>query len=83
MDTVAAGQPDVTPVQARSGAWTRTTACGLNSSMRAREAGALQEEQAKKRLRDLIEERLASGPGRRHTKADEKALQAIARGEID
>lgn len=51
--------------------------------MRAREAGALQEEQAKKRLRDLIEERLASGPGRRHTKADEKALQAIARGEID
>ena len=42
-----------------------------------------QEEQAKKRLRDLIEEGLASGPGRRRTKADEKELLAIARGEID
>ena len=41
-----------------------------------------QEEQAKKRLRDLIEEGLASGPGRRRTKADEKELLAIARGEI-
>jgi antitoxin ParD1/3/4 len=42
-----------------------------------------QEEQAKKRLRDLIEEGLASGPGRRRTEADEKELLAIARGEID
>ena len=42
-----------------------------------------QEEQAKKRLRDLIEEGLASGPGRRRTKVDEKELMAIARGEID
>ena len=42
-----------------------------------------QEEQARKRLRDLIEEGLASGPGRRRTKADEKELLAIARGEID
>ena len=42
-----------------------------------------QEEQAKKRLRDLIEEGLASGPGRLRTKADEKELLAIARGEID
>jgi putative addiction module CopG family antidote len=36
-----------------------------------------QEEQAKKRLRDLIEEGLASGPGRRRTKADEKELLAF------
>jgi antitoxin ParD1/3/4 len=42
-----------------------------------------QEEQAKKRLRDLIEEGLASGSGRRRTKADEKELLAIARGETD
>ena len=42
-----------------------------------------QEEQAKKRLRDLIEEGLASGPGRRRPKADKKELLAIARGEID
>lgn len=42
-----------------------------------------QEEQAKKRLRDLIEAGLASGPGRRRTKANEKELLAIARGEID
>jgi antitoxin ParD1/3/4 len=42
-----------------------------------------QEEQAKKRLRDLIEEGLTSGPGRRRTEADEKELLAIARGEID
>ena len=42
-----------------------------------------QEEQAKKRLRDLIEEGLASGPGRRRTKATEKEMLAIARGEID
>jgi antitoxin ParD1/3/4 len=36
----------------------------------------------RKRLRDLIEEGLASGPGRRRTRADEKELLAIARGEI-
>ena len=42
-----------------------------------------QEEQAKKRLRDLIEEGLASGPSRRRTEADEKELLAIARGAID
>lgn len=42
-----------------------------------------QEEQARKRLRALIEEGLASGPGRRRTKADEKKLQAIASGDID
>jgi antitoxin ParD1/3/4 len=42
-----------------------------------------QEEQAKKRLRDLIEDGLASGPGRRRTKADEKELLSMARGEID
>jgi antitoxin ParD1/3/4 len=42
-----------------------------------------QEEQAMKRLRDLIEEGLASGPGRRRSRADEKDLLAIALGEID
>jgi antitoxin ParD1/3/4 len=42
-----------------------------------------QEEQAKKRLRDLIEDGLASGPGHRRSKADEKELLAIARGQID
>jgi antitoxin ParD1/3/4 len=42
-----------------------------------------QEEQTRKRLRALIEEGLASGPGRRRTRADEKRLQAIARGEAD
>ena len=42
-----------------------------------------QEEQAKKRPRELIEEGLASGLGRRSTKADEKELLAIARGEFD
>jgi len=42
-----------------------------------------QEEQAKKRLRDLIEEGLASGPGRPRSMEDENELLAIARGEID
>jgi hypothetical protein len=42
-----------------------------------------QEEQAKKRLRDLIQQGLASGPGRPRAKADDKELLAIARGEID
>jgi len=39
--------------------------------------------QARKRLRDRIEDGLASGPGRRCTKADQKEQLAIARGEID
>jgi antitoxin ParD1/3/4 len=42
-----------------------------------------QEDQAKKRLRGLIEEGLASGPARRRTQADARELLAIARGEID
>ena len=42
-----------------------------------------QEEQAKRHLRRLIEEGLSSGAGRRRTKADERELQAIARGETD
>jgi len=42
-----------------------------------------QEEQARQRLRDLIGAGLASGPGRRRTKADEKELLAIARGATD
>ena len=42
-----------------------------------------QEEQAKKRLRELIEAGLDSGPGRPRTKADQKELLVIARGEID
>jgi antitoxin ParD1/3/4 len=42
-----------------------------------------QEEQAHRRVRDLIEEGLESGPGRRRTKADAKELLAIARGGID
>ena len=42
-----------------------------------------QEEQAKQRLRELIEEGRASGPGRARTQADDEELFAIARGEID
>ncbi len=42
-----------------------------------------QEEQAKRRLRDLIEEGLASGAGQPRTKTDDRELLAIARGEID
>ena len=42
-----------------------------------------QDEQAKKRLRDLIEEGLASGPGRARSRTDDKELLAIARGQID
>ena len=42
-----------------------------------------QEEEAKKRLRNLIEEGLASGPARPLTQADEDELLAIACGEID
>lgn len=42
-----------------------------------------QAEESKARLRALIEEGLASGPGRMLTQADEDELFAIARGEID
>ena len=42
-----------------------------------------QQEQAKQRLRDLIEEGLASGAGSPRSKADRKQLLSIARGEID
>jgi antitoxin ParD1/3/4 len=42
-----------------------------------------QEEQAKRRLRELIEEGLASGPAKARTKAAESRLSAIARGKID
>ena len=42
-----------------------------------------QEEQARKRLRDLIQEGMASGSGRPRTKVDDKELLAIARGKID
>jgi antitoxin ParD1/3/4 len=41
-----------------------------------------QETQAKRRLRDLIEEGLASGPGQSRSKADDDELLAIARGEV-
>ena len=42
-----------------------------------------QAEEAKARLRSLIEEGLASGPCHPLTQADEDELFAIARGEID
>ena len=42
-----------------------------------------QEVQARKRLRDLIEEGLTSGPARRRSSADAKALLAITRGQAD
>jgi antitoxin ParD1/3/4 len=41
-----------------------------------------QEEQARQRLRGLIEEGLASGPGRPRSRDDEHELLAIARGEV-
>lgn len=40
-------------------------------------------EQAKARLRSLIEEGMASGPGRAWGQADTDELLAIARGELD
>jgi antitoxin ParD1/3/4 len=40
-----------------------------------------QEEQAEKRLLNLVEEGLASGSGRRRTKNDERELLAIARAK--
>jgi antitoxin ParD1/3/4 len=42
-----------------------------------------QAEEARLRLRALIEEGLSSGPGRPLTQVDEDELIAIARGEID
>jgi antitoxin ParD1/3/4 len=42
-----------------------------------------QQEQARNRLRALIEEGLASGPARPLTQADEDEALAVARGEID
>lgn len=42
-----------------------------------------QAEEAKPRLRALIEEGLAAGPGRPLTQADEDELLAIAHGKID
>lgn len=42
-----------------------------------------QEEQAKHRLRSLIEEGLASGPAEARRAADTEALLAMARGERD
>ena len=42
-----------------------------------------QEEQARSRLRALIEEGLASGPGLSRSKADNEELLAIARGNVD
>ncbi len=42
-----------------------------------------QVEESRVRLRALIEEGLASGPGRPLTQADEDELFAIARGDID
>lgn len=42
-----------------------------------------QAEDAKARLRALIEEGLVSGPGRPLMQADENELLAIVRGEID
>lgn len=42
-----------------------------------------QEEQARNRLRKLIEEGLASGPGQQRTNTDDEELLAIAHGEVD
>ena len=42
-----------------------------------------QDEPAKKRLRDLVEEGLASGTGRVRSKSDAKGRRATARGQID
>lgn len=42
-----------------------------------------QTEEARARLRALIEEGAASGPARQLTQSDEDELLAIARGEID
>lgn len=42
-----------------------------------------QEEQVRNRLRKLIGEGLASGPGQQRTNTDDEELLAIARGEVD
>jgi antitoxin ParD1/3/4 len=42
-----------------------------------------QEDQAKQRLRDLIEAGLASGPGQPRSPADKQTLWAIARGDVE
>ena len=42
-----------------------------------------QEEQARQRLRDLLEAGVASGTGRRLTAGDQRNLMAIARGDDD
>ena len=42
-----------------------------------------QEAQAKQRLRELIEQGLASGPGLPRQHADDVELLAIARGKVD
>ena len=42
-----------------------------------------QREQRAQRLRDLVEEGLASGPATPDTKADRDELRAIARGKIE
>lgn len=42
-----------------------------------------QRDQAIQRLRALVEEGLASGPGREDTEEDDRTLLAIARGQID
>ena len=47
------------------------------------EGHGAQIKRAAERLRDLIEEGLASGPGRRRTQADDRELRSIARGDID
>ena len=42
-----------------------------------------QEMQARQRLRELVEQGLASGPARARSKSDDQRLLAIARGDID
>ena len=42
-----------------------------------------QAEEARTRLRTLLEQGIASGPGRPLTQADEDELLAIARGEVE
>ena len=60
-------------------------ACAIESQLPAAKQGIRkdQAEEAKDRLRALIEEALASGPALPLTRADEDELLAIARGEID
>lgn len=62
----------------------RVTACGYrNTGEYIRDLVRRdQEDQAKQRLRGLIEQGRASGPGRRRTRLDEMKLLAIARSQI-